>query len=288
MRSDTLTPQAVARYFPQFFIGFFFVAAAYLKATEGFFGPGSSSLAWIVENWKTTAHFMPTFYIPFADAVLIPYADVFAVIIIAIQVTVGVLLLAGRHVRIAGVLLILVHLNIFLAVSNQLELRVFNAQAMLIGMYFFARPVMRGAVWTLMTYAIVLIGLLHLYGRWSLFGDPWTASYFWQRPHFSAYVMSAWPGLKYFTLWLTSGTTGPLLWASAWWIKLVLLLSMLTRYRLQAGILFFVFITITTMVWLNAFSCEGVFWVLTMFLWVTHEHDLQTEVSRTLPASLPL
>lgn len=285
MKNNALTPQAIAQYFPQFFLGFFFLSAAYIKATEGFFGAHSLSLGWILEGWKSVSHFMPTFYVGFADAVVIPYANTFAIIVIVLQALVGVLLIANRYVSLAGALLFFLQFNIYLATYNQLELRVFNSLAMLLGIYFFARPVMRGKVWMLMTYAIVLIGLLHLYGRLTLFGDPWTSAYFWQREHFSAYVMSAWPGLKYFSLWLTSGKFGPVLWASAWWIKLFLILGMLTRYRLQAGIGWFIFVTLITMIWLNAFSCEGVFWVLTMFLWVTHEHYLQKEAS-LIPRSL--
>ena len=287
MNNKSLTPEAVSVYFPQFFLGFFFLAAAYIKATEGLFGPHPSSLAWILEGWKSTSHFMPSFYFGFADAVLIPHANFFAITVIVIQALVGMLLVSNRFVRLAGALLFFVQFNIFLATYNQLELRVFNGQAMLIGIYFFARSDMRSLLWTLMTYSLVLIGLVHLYGRFVLFGDAWMQSYYWQRPHFSAYVMSAWPGLKYFTLWLTSEPLGPLLWASAWWIKLVLILGMLTRYRLQCGIAWFVFVTVITMTWLNAFSCEGVFWVLTMYLWVTHEHQLQKMTPETPVSLLP-
>lgn len=285
MRRSTLTPSAVSLYLPQFFIGFFFIAAAYLKATEGLFGPSTVSLEGILEGWKLA--FMPDFYFPFADHVLIPYANYFAVIVIILQGAVGVLLIANRHVRIAGALLFFVQLNIYLATYDQLELRVFNSQAMLLGIYFFARSDMNGTVWKLFTYALVLIGLVHLYGRYLWFGDPWTTAYFWQRQHFSAYVMSAWPGLKYFTLWLTAGTAGPFLWASSWWLKLALLLGMLTRYRLQAGTAWLVYVTMITLVWLNAFSCEGVFWVLTMFMWVAHEHHLQKASSAPPTSYLP-
>lgn len=275
MNAKKLTPEAVSLYLPQFFVGFFFVAAAYLKATEGLFGPHPSPLAWIVEGWKTTSGFMPHFYYGFADAVIIPYANFFAVIVIALQGALGILLIGNRQVRLAGALLVFVQLNIYLATYAQLELRVFNSQAMLLGLYFLARTEMRGTVWKLMTFAIVVIGLVHLYVRYAHFGDAWTEAYFWQREHFSAYVMSAWPGLKYFTLWLTAGKIGPVLWASAWWIKLVLILGMLTPYRLQTGIAWLLFVIITTLVWLSAFSCEGVFWVLVMYVWVTHEHHLQ-------------
>lgn len=274
MDNKSLTPEAVSRYYPQFFLGFFFVAAAYLKATEGLFGRHTGTLAWILENWKNNG-FMPPWYDGFTDAFLIPNATAIAITVIILQGASGVLLIAGKHERLAGALLFFVQLNIYLATYDQLELRVFNSQAMLIALFFFARPHMHGSVWRLFTSALVLIGLVHLYGRYALFGDPWTTAYFWQRPHFSAYVMSAWPGLKYFSLWFTSGKLGPVLWASAWWMKLVLMLGMLTRYRLQAGIGWFVFVTVITMVWLNAFSCEGVFWVLTMYLWVEHERYLQ-------------
>ncbi len=285
MRKKKLTSQAVAMYFPQFFIGFFFLTAAWIKATEGFFGPHPSSLAWILEGWKSTSKFMPSFYYPFADFILIPHANIVAILVIVFQAVLGILLILNRHVRFAGFLLFFLQMNIYLATYNQLELRVLNSQAMLMGLYFFARPVMKGTVWTFMTYALVLIGFVHLYGRYSMFGDPWISAFSWQREHFSMYVMSSWTGLKHFILWLTAGHAGPLLWASAWWFKLVLIFGMLTRYRLYCGMAWLVFVTMTTMVWLNAFSCEGVFWVLIMFLWVTHESYLQ-RLSKAPPMSL--
>jgi hypothetical protein len=276
MPTYKITPAAVTRYLPQFLIGFFFIAAAYIKATEGLFGANQSELGWILGVWKTN-NFMPPFYYGFADHVLTPYATFFAILVIVLQGLTGVLLIGNKHVRLAGALLFFVNLNIFLAVNNQLELRVFNGQAMLMGVYFFAGSEARGRVWSLMTLLLVLIGLTHLYGRYYYFGDAWPAAYFWQRRHFSEFIMSAWPGLKYFTLWVTSGTSGPYIWAAAWWIKLVLVLGLLTRYRLQCGIAWLCFMILITMIWLNAFSCEGVFWVLTLFLWVIHEHDLQQE-----------
>lgn len=276
MRSNAITPQAVARYMPQFFIGFFFLAAAYLKATEGLFGPSKSELGWILESWKGS-HVMPDFFVWFADSILIPHATFFAIGVILLQGTAGVLLMGNRYVRLAGVMIFFVQLNVFLATNNQLELRVLNAQALLMGVYFFAGEEARGRLWTLMTVLLVFLGLTHLYGRYAYFGDAWPAAYFWQRQHFSEYVMSSWPGLKYFTLWVTSGTSAPYIWAAAWWIKLALVLGLLTRYRLQCGIAWLCFMIPITMIWLNAFSCEGVFWVLTLFLWVTHEHELQRE-----------
>lgn len=276
MLTYKITPAAVTRYLPQFLIGFFFIAAAYIKATEGLFGSNKSELGWILQMWKES-NFMPHFYYGFADHVLIPYATFFAILVIILQGLVGVLLIGNKYVRLAGALLFFVNLNIFLAVNNQLELRVFNGQAMLMGVYFFAGSEARGKLWTLITMLIVFIGLMHLYGRYFYFGDPWSSAYFWQRKHFSEFVMSAWPGLKYFTLWMTSGKSGPYIWAAAWWIKLALILGLLTRYRLQFGIAWLFFMILITMIWLNAFSCEGVFWVLTLFLWVTREHDLQQE-----------
>ncbi len=276
MLSNKITPEAVTRYMPQFFIGFFFLAAAYIKATEGLFGVNQSELGWILQGWKAS-HVMPQFFYAFADNILIPYSTFFAILVIVLQGTAGVLLMGNRYVRFAGILIFFVNLNIFLATNNQLELRVFNGQAMLMGLYFILGPEARGRMWTLVTMILVLLGLTHLYGRLTLFGDHWPSAYFWQRRHFSEYVMSAWPGLKYFTLWLTSGTYGPILWASTWWIKLVLVLGLCTKYRLQFGIAWLLMMMMITMIWLNAFSCEGVFWVLTLFLWVTHEHDLQRE-----------
>ncbi len=146
---------------------------------------------------------------------------------------------------------------------------------MLMGIFYFARSEMRGRSWSLFTYAAVLIGIVHLYGRYIYFQDHTMEASLWQRGYFALYNMSSWPGLKSFVLWATASAFGMYVWVSMFWVKLVLILGMLTRYRLQAGAALLLLVLFGTLIWLNTSSCEGVFWVLFLFLWVSHERDLQ-------------
>jgi hypothetical protein len=284
-RFKKITPEAVYRYLPQFFIGLFFLSAAYLKATEGLFGDFRSPLGAILQHWMNGG-LTPDFYKPLVY-LMMPYGDSIAIIVILMQGIAGILLIINRQTRLAGLLLFFVQLNVYFATYYQLELRVLNSQAMLMGVYYFARGDMKGRMWGAFTYALVVVGLMHLAGRVILFHDELLTSFQWQRNHFAAYVMSSWPGLKYFVLWATSGKFGALMWTSFWWIKLCLILGMLSRYRFYAGLGWLVMSFLITLVWLSAFSCEGVFWVLTMFLWVTHEYTLERSTSKPPTSFLP-
>lgn len=272
--SKRFSAKAVWRYMPQFFVGLFFLAAAYLKWSEALFGPHRIALDVIFQHWLD--HKLPLG--PYAEFMkfALPYADVLAWVTLLFQAAAGLLLILNIAVPVAGGILFFVQLNIYLATYHHPELLILGSQALWLGLFFFARKEMNGRLWTLMTCALSLIGLLHLYWRMKLFGDPWFSSYTWQRTHYATDVMSSWPGLKVFVLWLTSGSTGPLLWVSLWWIKIVLALGLLTRYRLYFGAAWLITIFIGTLVWFNAWTVEGVFWVLVLFVWLTHEWILQT------------
>lgn len=273
LSKNDLTPRAISRYLPQFFIGLFFLTAAYLKWAQALFGPHRIALDAIFLHWMRNG--MPLEWYKDFMTWSLPYTDWLAAIVILLQGLAGLLLILNWRVRLAGLCMFIVQLNVYLATYHQLELRVLGSQAMLMSIFFFARSEMRGRVWALMTYAMVLIGLVHLYGRYMYFSDASMEAALWQRGYFALYNMSSWPGLKSFVLWATAGTAGMLLWAGMFWIKLGLLFGMLTRYRLQAGAALLVIVLSATLIWLNTWSCEGVFWVLLLFLWVVHERELQ-------------
>lgn len=280
-----LTPTAVWRYVPQFFVGLFFMSAAFLKAWESLFGTHRFSLARIFDSWLGQ-RFGVGFYMHFMQWSQ-PHADVLAAIVIACQVIAGLLLVLNYRTRIAGVLIFFVQLNVYLAVYHQIELRNLNAEALWIGLFFFARPEMNGRLWTLMTYALALLMLSHLYGRIMMFGDAFAGNYVWQYEQFTYGNMSSWPGLKLFAAWIFSGKNAALLWASSWWIKLALSIGLLTRYRLYAGAGLLVYMFGVALVWLSTFSCEGVFWVMIFYLWVTHELELQRSTKKDPGTLLP-
>ncbi len=281
----SLTPTAVWRYVPQAFVGLFFLSAAFLKWWESLFGPHRFSLSQVFDSWLgQRLGWEP--YMSFMHWSQ-PYADQLAVVVIACQAIAGFLLVMNYRTRVAGLLIFFVQLNVYLAVYHQIELRNLNAEALWLGIFFFARPEMNGRLWTLMTYALAIAMFTHLTGRYFMFGDPFPGNFGWQFEQFTYTNMSAWPGLKIFVAWVFSGRSGPQLWAASWWIKLALSIGLLTRYRLHAGAALLVYMFGVTLVWLNTFSCEGVFWVMILYVWVTHELELQRSSNKPPMTLLP-
>ncbi len=109
----------------------------------------------------------------------------------------------------------------------------------------------------------------------------------WQRQHFTGYVMSLTPGIKHLYLVLTAGPIGAFFWVFSWWFKLALFAGMLTRFRLQSGAILLVYLLLHEIVWMSAWTCEGVFWVLTVYVWVTHEYALGQKSKKPPVSFLP-
>ncbi len=284
-RKNSITSEAVWGYMPQFFIGLFFLAAGFLKWWEALFGPHRVPLKdilvlWLDRNWPVEI------YGDFMTA-SIPYADTLAWAVVLLQAVGGLLLILRWKNSFAGVLLIFVQLNVYLAIYHQLELRILNSIAIWIGIFYFARQDMREKIWTLMTYALVYLMFVDLYSRYVIGGDPFPGNFGWQYEDFTYLTMSSWPGLKAFVVRLSSGAWGPTLWAAGWWVKMMLALGMLTKYRLYFGSALLCVMLWTTMVWLNTYSCIGALWVLILFLWVTHEQLLQRASKKPVLSLLP-
>jgi hypothetical protein len=277
-----LTPEKLWPYMAQFFVALFFLAAAYLKASEGILSNNSADLKVIFDNW--IANGMPVGWYGHIMIMLEPYATLLAVLVIIGQAVVALLLLHNLATRTAGALLIIVQMTILLAVYNHMELRVINLQAVWLGLYYLTRGELKGRMWMAMTYALVVIGGLHLYVRFVQFGDPWLSSVEWQRNYFMEYAMSSTVWIKQFYLMLTAGKIGAFHWAASWWIKVVLTLGLLTRHRLWFGAVLLVMLILQTIVWLDTWTCEGVLWVITMFVWVAHQYMLQ-KTSEPEPAT---
>lgn len=254
-----------------------------MKWWEGLYSPTSMSLDGIFHYWINSGFPVPL-YAGFLNWAA-QYESLFSAVVILLQAAAGLLLVLNVRTRIAGALIIFVQLNVYLATYYQLELRVLNSEAMWIGLFFLARPEMNGRLWQLMTYGIVVVFGVHLFGRAVMFGDPFSNNFAWQHHLFSSTVMSSWPGLKRGVLWLMAMRIGPLLWISTWWIKSLLAIGLLTRYRLWVGAALLIIFIGDTLVWLNVFSCEGVMWSLVFFLWTVHELELQRG-SKFPPASL--
>lgn len=258
----------------QMLIGLFFLAASYHKAMQGFFGSHRVALSYIFEHWLKNG--LPVSWYGELMRLSLPYTDVLAVIVILCQATIGILLILNYRTQLAGFLMFFVQGNIYLATYHHAELRVFGSQTLWMSVFFMARPVMTGKMWVTMTYLVTLTGLLHLYARF-LFGDATFAAVDWQRTHYIENVMSSHIAFKNFFIVLTDGGVGKVIWAGAWWVKLLLCFGILTRYRLTFGALWLLQFFMIAVVWLSAWNCEGVFWVLFLLLWLTHEYRLQSD-----------
>ncbi len=88
---------------PRLFTGYFFLKYGLTKVTGGFGGEGLRSL---LAEWRSESRY--DFYVPFMDAILMPFADVIAFVTMWAEVLIGVLLLLGLFTRgaaLAGILL---------------------------------------------------------------------------------------------------------------------------------------------------------------------------------------
>jgi len=283
-KNKTATP-AFFGYLPQFFFGLFFMAAGFLKWWEALFGPHRFPLKDIMVLWEDR-RWPLEIYGSFMHLAL-PYADALAWTVVLMQAVGGLLLILRRKEWLGGALIILVQVNVYFAIYHQLELRILNSVAIWCGIFYLARPEMRGKLWTLMTYTLVFIMLNDLYSRFTMAGDLFPKNFPWQYEDFTFLTMSSWAGLKSFVVWTSSGAWGPTLWASGWWVKLILSLGMLTRYRLYCGAALLLVMLWTTLVWLNTYSCIGTLWVVMLFLWTVHERELQQSSKKPRTSLLP-
>ncbi len=273
---------ATWEYVAQFFVGLFFLAAAYHKAMQGFFGPHQTPLSYIFQHWINN-NLPLELYRDFMVWIM-PYSPALGVFVIIAQMLIGLLLILNLRLDLAGLIAFLVQGNIYLATYHHEELRVLGSQAIWLATFYFCRSEMKGRIWSMMTYGLVFIGLVHLHGRLQ-FGDLWFSAYAWQRQHYMENVMATSVFMKNTFLWITQGTIGKVMWAGAWWMKLVLMLGVLTRYRLLFGALWMMVFFMMELIWLNAWNCEGAFWALILFTWITHEYAVQ-RASKTPPVSL--
>lgn len=256
------------RYMAQLLVGLFFAAAAYYKLTSSFFGLADVPLDGVFKYWIQQG-FPLSVYSSFME-LMMPYATILGAMTIAMQAAVGLMLIYNFKTRIAGTILFLIQINIFLATFNHRGFNVFVGTSVWLSLYFIFQPKLTGKRWWILSLVLISLDFLHLYNRYFI-GDPWISAYSWQHTHFEQNVMSASPYLKQFFLFVTQGTTGMWLWASMWWVHLGLTVGLLMRYRLQAGAMLLVYKLLLTIFWVNTIGSEGVLWVLTLMVWLTHE-----------------
>lgn len=259
----------------QILAGLFYAGASYFKYHDSFFGdyPLINALNyWLSLNLPIQGYRQML-------TTLLPYSNTLALGVILLQGTAGLLLIYHKNTRAAGIILLLVQMNIFLATFHSRSFNLVVGVSLWAGLYCILRPSMGVQLWTILT--IILMGLL--LGAFNfpyLVGSPWLAHVAFQRSDFAHHTMSVTPAVKYVVLMATRGAAGTVLWASMWWIHLVLVLLLCTRWRLAAGSLLLCLLLGRSIIFLNKVTSEGAQWVIIVFLWVTHEHALQHELGR--------
>ncbi|HRH92989.1 MAG TPA: DoxX family membrane protein [Candidatus Peribacteria bacterium] len=258
----------------QIFVGLFFVAASYFKLTDSFFGARIVPISQDINYWLDSG-FTLRGYREFLKFML-PYADFLASVVILCQCAVGVLLVYNKRLRWAAMILIFVQTNILLSTFNGFGFIVFSGVAIWLGVFYFFRESMTPRIWSLLTWALLLLGFKYQHQRYVV-GDAWMSSFAPQYAHFQQDVMSIHPVLKQWLMnfWDGHAVLAPWLWASSWWIHTALLLLMLTRFRLYAGFGWLLIWVHRELVWTTGVTGEGTLYVLVLFTWVTFEEYMQ-------------
>ncbi len=257
----------------QVVIGLFFLATAYEKLIDGFFGRRTAPLRTSLEWWLAQRWPAPGYH-QFLE-LLLPYSDILAALVIAMQAFAGASLFLNVGRKYGAWVLLFVQFNIFLGTFfGGIGFTTFVGLSLWLAAYYILLDDLTPKKWRLLTYGIILMGVLIQYRRYWI-GDPWIDSFGWQKSHFAADVMGISPALKALTITVSETVFGPLLWASFWWILAGCILLMFSRYRLYAGALWLLILIGREWIWLNAVTGEGVLWVITIFAWLTAEEEWQ-------------
>lgn len=256
----------------QFFIGIFFIAAAYYKITI-YFGEGRS-IADDFAYWEGNG-WPPMWYRWFIHAMLdLPYGHrILELSVIILQATGGALLLCNRWVRTGAWLLLFVQTNVLLGTFHHRGFNEFVGISLWAAAFFAIRPTsgtFSPRVWRVFTVTIAGLAGLYLYNRY-LMGDPWTSSFVWQRLDLQQDVMSSSWLIKRTVLRVAELPFADVLWASPWWISVACVGLFFTRYKMHAASILLVFAILRTVTWANSVTSQGVFFVLLYFLWMAEE-----------------
>lgn len=257
----------------QTFIGIFFVSASYMKLIDSFFGRGTAPLSNDMHYWLDSG-FTVSWYRPVLEFFL-PYANWLGVVVILFQGIAGLFLMFDVAVPLAGALLIVLQTNILLGVYNGWGFLAFVGISIWLGFYYlFRNRVYDPRVWRSLSYGLFFFNFVLIRGRF-IRGDAWASSFSQHFAHYSQDVMSISPIYKHFVILVSSGSAGPWLWASMWWISVAVFIALFSRYRLQVGALWLIMLTLRFLTWMNGWTGEGVLWVLVAFMWLTQEEAFQ-------------
>ncbi len=265
-------------YVAQGLMALFFIAASMYKI-QSFFIDHDQTLRGHLDFW-VSMNLPPMWYrsllywmmsLPYGEAVL----EAVATLLQAIPATLFIL---NYRTRMAGWLLLIIQVNIFLGTLAHPNFNEFVGGSIWVCLFFiFRRPdnTWSKSAWTFLTFLLFLWAGLFIKNRYGM-GDPWLSSVSWQRDHLQADVMSIAYPWKQLVLWFSSTTIGALAWAGTWWVELAATLGLLVRrYRLHAGSVLLIFALLRTLTWMNSITSEGVLATLVLLLWVTQEEALK-------------
>jgi hypothetical protein len=263
-------------YMAQVFVGLFFVSSALFKFSS-FFLVGDQSLRshfqfWIGNGWppgwyKTVLLWM--FSLPYGEKVM-------EALTILLQGVPGLMLIVNWRVRWAAVALLYIQLLIFLGTFHHRGFNEFVGYSIWLSLYYLVRPhnpeEWRGRLGSIFTFLLFVLTALYLYNRYYI-DDPWLGAVKWQREHLMHDIMTPFLAWKQFVLIMSHGTIGAYLWASVWWIELLLcgLLLVPNRVRLYAGTGLLLFAIARSWTWMNSVTSQGVLTALVFVVWVVQE-----------------
>ncbi len=257
----------------RYFVGFFFLVSAYLKLTEGFFFMKTAPLATDFEYWLSRGWTLP-FYRPVLEF-LMPYTNAVSALVILCHGLAACLLLFNVRTRIAGCILFFVQINIFFATCLGWGFLVMVGSSLWLALYFIVKPVLTRRSWRWMTLLFLVIYFLMILGRFHR-GDPWLSEFPLNFVHFQEQVMGSHPLLKHWVILVSSTAYGPWIWASMWWMHVIIFFGLFTRYRLYAGVILGVLFAGRAVIWMNVLGAEAVVYMLLLFTWLAEEVKMQS------------
>jgi hypothetical protein len=256
----------------QIFVGLFFLGAAFYKL-QNYFLVGDQSLTahfefWIRNGWP------PQWYVSVMRQML-RYENFFEAATIALQTIPAALLILNRKVHLAGMILLLVQLNIFLGTFHHRHFNEFVGISLWLALFFFLKPEFGHSwnprTWNILRLMLILLLSLQLWNRY-LLGDPWPSEMTWQREHLAADVLSVSLAWKWLALSLGASSFGTLLWASVWWLKVACTVFLLTPWRRVSSTTLLVIALFQSWTWMNSLTSQGVLWILVLFVFAAQEY----------------
>lgn len=265
-------------YVAQIFVGLFFLGAAMLKFNS-YFITLKGDLGTHLQHWINSG-LTPGWYAWLATHIAIPHSKIVAGVIIVSQGVAGFLLTTNNYVKTAAVVLFGVQLNILFGTFLSLDFTEFVGISLWLAVFFAFKPEKLAnynkKIWIILTVILSVFCLIQSYNTYQL-GDHNIAYYWGKVSYLQQDVMSIHPFIKQSILSGIHIQHIAYLWVSIWYIRVLLGVLLLTRWRLQAGCCLIVFWMFTNAIWTNAGASQNALWLLTLFVFVAMEQFMQLQ-----------